>query len=248
MSSPASPSPSPAAAAPRFRQIIDHLRRSIVAGRLPAHAALPSERVVAEQHGVSRMTARRALEAMEAEGLAYSEGRKGRFVSPKRLSYPISSMDNYVADANAAGIDLEIEIIAHRLTRADAQLAGLLNVPIGEALDETTRLFSNQGHATFLETEFIPERRRAELLGTGDVDSAAPLEQRYSPLGHDADIVVRMRALNEDEASLLGLAPYQAGIELEQLVHDEAGAPYCFSRQIWRGELAEFSAKAIVNR
>ncbi len=57
-------------ARPRFRQIVDVLRQQIVDGDLPVHAALPSERVIAEQHDVSRMTARRALEALELEGLA----------------------------------------------------------------------------------------------------------------------------------------------------------------------------------
>ena len=70
---------------PLFRQIVEHLKNQIHTGILSVHEALPTERLVAEQHGVSRMTARRALEAIEAEGLAYSEDRRGRFVSPNGL-------------------------------------------------------------------------------------------------------------------------------------------------------------------
>ena len=71
-------------------------------------------------------------------------------------------------------------------------------------------------------------------------------EQRYSPFGHTADIVIRMRALYPDEADLLGVMPYQAGIEQEQLVRDLSGDAFCFCRQIWRGEMAQFSARAIL--
>ena len=242
------PSEKSAGRSPRFRQIVDHLRSEIVGGGLPEHAALPSERAVAELHSVSRMTARRALEAVEAEGLAYSEERRGRFVSPQRLNYNISSMANFVADAEAEGMDLEIELIESRQTGADAGLAGVLSVPIGEVLDQRTRLFRNRGHAIFLETEFVIARHCHNLSGHGLPRPTTLLEQRYSPLGHSADIVIRMRPLLPDEAALLGLAPHQAGIEQEQVVRDEAGEPFCFSRQIWRGELAQFSAQAIVNR
>ncbi len=239
-----SPQNASSASAPRFRQIVNHLRDEIVTGRLPEHAALPSERTVAERHGVSRMTARRALEAIEAEGLVYSEDRKGRFVSPRRLNYNVSSMANFITDAEAEGHHVEIEPVHSAKIRADAQLAGILSVDTGDALIKTARLFRNQGHATFLETEHVVIERAARLLG-----GAEPLtDQRYSPLGHGADISIRMRALQPDEAGLLGLAPHQAGIELEHLVRDEAGVPFCFSRQIWRGELAQFSAKSIVNR
>ncbi|MEM8645143.1 MAG: GntR family transcriptional regulator [Pseudomonadota bacterium] len=234
--------------APRFRRIVDRLRAEIIAGRLPEHAALPSERAVAGQHGVSRMTARRALEAMEAEGLAYSAERKGRFVSPPRLNYPVSSMANFLTDAEKNGVDLEVQVIATGERTADAALAGILAVPEGEALSEVTRLFLNGGHATFLETEYVLASLYADLLEAHDAATKPLAEQRFSPFGHDADIVIRMRPLSAEEAELLGLSPNQAGIEAEQLVRDETGQAFCFSRQIWRGELAQFSARAIVNR
>ena len=234
--------------APRFQQIVDHLRDEIIGGRLPEHTALPSERTVADQHGVSRMTARRALEAVEAEGLAYSAERKGRFVSPARLNYPVSSMANFLTDAAKNGVELEVQVIATGERPADAALAAALSVPQGEALWEVTRLFLNGGHATFLETEYVVAGHRDQLLKAPEVAGKPPAEQRFSPLGHDADIVIRMRPLSAEEASLLGLSPNQAGIEAEQLVRDETGGAFCFSRQIWRGELAQFTARAIVNR
>jgi len=35
-------------------------------------------------------------------------------------------------------------------------------------------------------------------------------------------------------------------IALEQVIRDSDGSAFCFGSQIWRGELAEFSAQAIV--
>ncbi len=231
---------------PRFRQIADDLRERIVSGRLKVHTALPSERTVAEQHGVSRMTARRALEAIEAEGLAYSKTRRGRFVSPKRLNYNVNSMANFVADAEAGGVDLKLELIDSGQNKADSRLAGILGVKKGRNVYQYTRIFRNQSHAIFLEKEYIVATHRKALLGANE---ALPLkEQRFSPMGHSADIVIRSRSLQPEEFALLGVTAHQAGIEQEQIIRNEAGVVFCFCHQIWRGELAEFSAQAIVNR
>lgn len=234
---------------PLFRQIVEDLKRQILRGDLSEHMPLPSERAVAELHGVSRMTARRALAAVEAEGLAYSKDRQGRFVSPKRLDYDVSSMANFISGAAAKGIDIQMELLESKCLDANARIAEILSVPVATPLYENTRIFRREGHATFLETETVIAERCADLLPVSPQPSPDHLQiERYSPLGHTADIVIRMRALDSEEAGLLGLMPYQAGIEQEQLVRDPSGTAFCYSRQIWRGEMAQFSARAIITQ
>lgn len=241
-------SPTPTDDAPRFRLIFEALRREITNGELAEHAALPSERVVAETYDVSRMTARRALEALEIEGLAYREGRKGRFVSPQRLTYDISQMVSFAADAQARGVDLQIDVIEAGPRDADAKLARDLSVQVGEHLHSYTRLFKISGHAIFIETEFVIAARFPDLLGHDLRQSTTLLlSQHYNTLAHTGDVIIRMRGVSADEAKLLGLSANTAGIELEQIIRDTAGVPFCIGRQIWRGELAEFSARTIVN-
>ena len=126
---------------PLFRQIVNELKAKITSGQLAEHDALPSERAVAQLHDVSRMTARRALEAIEAEGLAYSKDRKGRFVSPKRLDYDVSSMANFISNAAAKGTEIEMELLENAHIRAGERLAEILSVPAGTPLYENTRLF-----------------------------------------------------------------------------------------------------------
>ncbi|MCQ0092707.1 GntR family transcriptional regulator [Roseovarius sp. M141] len=234
---------------PRFRQIADALRQSILTGATETHQALPSERSLAEEHGVSRMTARRALEALDAEGLCYGAGRKGRFVSPKRLTYDITNKISFTADAQTSGARLEIELVSKCTAPANEQQARALSVTSGEPLHCYTRLFRIGGHTVFLETEYLVARNFPGLLDRDLCQSTTHLlEQHYATGAQTGDIVIRMRAMLPDEADLLGLEPYHAGIELEQVIRDASGAAFCFGRQIWRGELAEFSARAVVGR
>ncbi len=220
----------------------------IQAGRLPAHASLPSERVIAEQQGVSRMTARRALEALELRGLAYSEERRGRFVSPPRLAYDVSNMVSFVKDAQAASVDLDIDVIDSGQNKADALLARKLGVKKGTRLFQYTRLFRSKGHAIFLETEYLVAKQFPDFLEHDLAQSTTNiLEAHYAAYAQTADVVIRMRGARAEEASMLGLNVSQAGIELEQITYNDDALPICFGRQLWRGELAEFTARAIVN-
>lgn len=58
------------------------LRTEITEGRITAGKYLPTERQLAAVHGIARMTVRRALKALEAEGLVTTEPRHGYRVLP----------------------------------------------------------------------------------------------------------------------------------------------------------------------
>ena len=234
---------------PRFLQIADDLREQIAAGVLTEHAILPSERSLSDQYSVSRMTGRRALEALETEGLVYSSDRRGRFVSPKRLKYNVSNMVSFVTNAQANDLDLEIDVIDAVESIADKVLASLLEQPEGKGLFEYTRLFHSGGHPIFIETEYLLAERFPDFLANDLRQSTTRiLENSYGTWASTGDIVIRMRLVKAQEARLLNIAASNTVIELEQIIRDETGTPFCFGRQVWRGEMAEFSAHAIVTK
>ncbi|PVH27323.1 GntR family transcriptional regulator [Pararhodobacter oceanensis] len=232
----------------RFRQIADTLRASIQSGRLAPHQALPSERSLAEEEGVSRMTARRALEVLDTEGVSYRTGRKGRFVSPRRLSYDITHKLSLAAEAQSTTGSLHIEVLDKITQPATPELARALSVAEGAPLHSYTRLFLIDGHAAFLEVESVVAQRFPDLLDYDLSQSTTRiLERHYATEAHTGDITIRMRAMQPAEADQLGVEPYHAGIELQQITRDASGVAFCFGTQIWRGELAEFTARAIVS-
>lgn len=64
----------------RWTEIAETLRASIAAGELRPGDRLPSEKIVAAQWGVCRMTAHRALSELEREGLVLRKRRVGTVV------------------------------------------------------------------------------------------------------------------------------------------------------------------------
>ncbi|EFK97313.1 conserved hypothetical protein, partial [sediment metagenome] len=99
----------------RSAQIADLLRREIESGRSAPGHLLSSERRLAETHGVSVKTVRRALEVLQAEALVAAEERRGyrvlsRALDPDRgnpLAFvvgrsPTASTDVFFARVQAA--------------------------------------------------------------------------------------------------------------------------------------------------
>lgn len=66
---------------PVYLQLKEMLQSQIEQGVYVSHQKLPSERDLCQQYDLSRMTARRALKALIADGLAYTRIGKGTFVN-----------------------------------------------------------------------------------------------------------------------------------------------------------------------
>jgi GntR family transcriptional regulator len=83
------------ASGPLYQQIVDGIKREVLADRLTAGSALPSYRALAEQLLVSLITVKRAYEELEREGITFSRQGLGTFVAA-------SGNDRTRADRRAA--------------------------------------------------------------------------------------------------------------------------------------------------
>lgn len=109
-------------ATPRYRIIRDELLEDIESGRLRAGERVPSENELVARFGVSRMTARRALQELADAGFLLRTRGLGSFVADSR---PMSSM------LQVRNIADEIAERGHRHT---AELLRLESVAAGEEL------------------------------------------------------------------------------------------------------------------
>jgi GntR family transcriptional regulator len=70
----------PGSSEPPYRQIIAIIREGIADGTYPPGSVLPSIERIRQEYGVARNTARRVLDALVDEGLAYTEPGMGTYV------------------------------------------------------------------------------------------------------------------------------------------------------------------------
>ncbi len=65
---------------PLYVQLGAILREQITSGELASDAPLPSESYLQQEHGVSRVTVRKAVELLRNEGLVYTLPQRGTYV------------------------------------------------------------------------------------------------------------------------------------------------------------------------
>lgn len=68
---------------PPYRRIADDLRKAIATGKLAPGEKLKSENELKDQYGTTRVTVRKALSLLKADGLLISEQGRGVFVRPQ---------------------------------------------------------------------------------------------------------------------------------------------------------------------
>src|SRR6059058_2863283 len=93
-----------AQAAPRYRQVAAELEQAIESGGLRPHDRLASERAIAEQHGLSRMTARQAVELLVRRGVVYRRPGSGTYVSPPRVVHSLERLAGFSEQMRRQGV------------------------------------------------------------------------------------------------------------------------------------------------
>ncbi|GAA2170489.1 GntR family transcriptional regulator [Agrococcus versicolor] len=198
---------------PKYQRLVDHLR-SLIAD-LPVGAAVPSERALADDSGVSRMTARKALAALEREGLLRREVGRGTFVSRPAVSLPLM-LTSFTEDMRARGLEPSSRLLGRSALAADAELAVVFDVAVGEPLVRIDRLRLADGTPFAIERTTLLDRAVPGIL---DVDLVAAslydvLEREHGIHFDAGRQSIRAAIARPDDATTLELAPGDAVLEL----------------------------------
>jgi GntR family transcriptional regulator len=204
----------------KYAAIIAQIEEAIAEGELAPGDRLPSERALAEQHGVSRMTVRQALQSLESRGLLRRAiGRSGgSFVAQPKLERDLGTF---------SGLS---EQLARQGVIAGARLVGASERD-GEIVIERVRYAD--GEPIALERSTFPARF-AWLLQRDLTGSL------YELLGEDAPVraVERIEpiAADADDAAALGLRPGAPLLLVDRVAYDSVGEIVETARDVFRGD------------
>lgn len=141
---------------PLYLQLVDELETTIREQMSP-HDKLPSERELTDQHGVSRITVRLALQELEQRGLVYKKQGKGTFVSEVSDSVvDLSKAYSFTEQIRKMGKTPMTTIISFTTSLAAKDLAKEMGLEEGEEVYILERLRSADHVPMMLETSYIP--------------------------------------------------------------------------------------------
>lgn len=117
---------------PIYEQIVDRIRALIKTGDLRAGDALPSVRALARQCAISALTAKKAYDVLEQEGLVVTVQGKGTFVAEISPNIVVEELNRQVEEEFARAIAK-----ARRLRLSDGEIMELVTMLLDETDDKT---------------------------------------------------------------------------------------------------------------
>lgn len=189
---------------------------------LPPGSALPSETEVAEQFGVSRMTARRAFQRLARQGMIERRRGAGSFVRPPQLHREEALLRAFTEDMRGRGIEASSRVLRAEVARLPEQ-ATILGLPPSTPLVVIERVRLADGIPVALEQAVLPGEFTPVL--EADLERGS-LHRALADLGRElgrATGQVTARIATEDEARLLLIDSPAALLVETRLISDTSG-------------------------
>ncbi|MEO3753291.1 GntR family transcriptional regulator [Streptomyces sp. B6B3] len=219
------------------------LRRQLQAdiARMRPDEALPTERRLAERYGVSRATARRALQALREDGLVRSVRGVGTFVCQPQIT-KTSALTSFSEDLRARGYRPSAELLGAERVAADLHQSTALGVDPGSELHRIERLRLGDDFPVCLETVYLSAERFPTLDATRLTGSLSEALRT----AHGVRVVraaQQIRAVNVTgrQARLLDVREGSAALLVRRTTFDDTGHIVEYGESLCRGDLYEFS-------
>src|SRR5581483_4623261 len=145
-------------AMPMYLQIAEAIGSLLRTGAYPAGFALPPERVLCEQYGVSRMTLRQAMSILERESLIESQRGRGTFVAPHRLQKQQQELRSFTEEISTRGGKAESRLLSFEIIAAPPSAKEFFDFSDSDKVYEITRLRFKDGLPLAVDTALIPQK------------------------------------------------------------------------------------------
>lgn len=237
------PSSRPALGGPaRTRRNSERLRQRL--DELVAHGdageRLPSERELASDFGVARMTVRTALGRLERRGLIRRLQGAGTYIAEPRLAQP-PLLTSFTEDMRARGIEPGSQMLGQRLEPADERVAKHLGLAVGDQVVVIERVRTGDGVAIAVERAHLPAGRFPGLEAVDVVEGSLydVLAVEYGCHLRACSQRITAEAADAHAASLLGVPEASPLLRIERITRDVDGDPVEDVSSIYRGDRYE---------
>jgi GntR family transcriptional regulator len=212
-------------------QVVD-LIESLGIGR-----AIPSERQLSADLGVSRLTVRAAIDELVREGLLVRRRGSGTFVREPKIAQELT-MTSFSEDMRRRGMRPASRTLSLTTTMAGAALGRSLHVSPSEKIVVARRLRLADGVTMAIETLHVRESLVPGMTAH-DLDTNSfyeLLSSRYGITIVGGLQTIEPTVTNEDESSALDVPLHSPAFLFERTTRAASGDIVEFVRSIYRGD------------
>ncbi|PPK98101.1 GntR family transcriptional regulator [Kineococcus xinjiangensis] len=225
---------------PRYRTIADDLARRIREEEFRPGEALPAQRDLSAQYGVTLMTLRQALAGLQESGLVVQQAGRGTFVSAPVPAYRLDTLRSFAADLREQGHPVTTEVLSAAMRPVPAWAAERLALPRGDRALRLERLRVVSGRRAVHQESWVPEPWAQRVRGRDFARTSL-----YEALADAGVEVARAseRVVGEDlpdaVARHLGVDAGRAAFRSERTTYDSGDVAVVVDRAWMLGSLLE---------
>jgi GntR family transcriptional regulator len=232
---------------PLYHQIENHLRDVIGSGAWKAGEAIPPERLLMEQYGVSRITIRQALANLVAAGLLYRKHGRGTFVAglqDRPITESLANLTGHLEELQLRGLNPRVEVLALETRPMTAEIAEDLGRSPGAEGWYLYRLVTVDQQPLMLSTVWLPRDLGIEL-------NEEVLKQYGMALLLTQNGIFPLRGRQRigatgagpEEARLLGIGTGEAVLRVSRVILGAADRPLVWFRTLYRADRYEYEVE-----
>jgi GntR family transcriptional regulator len=199
--------------------------------------AIPSERQLSQDFGVSRLTVRAAIDELAREGYLVRRRGSGTFVSEPKIAQELT-MSSFSEEMTRRGMKPGSKTLSLEVKHAGAYLGRCLHVSPSERIVVAKRLRLADDETMAIETLHVPEPLVPGLTRE-DFDKTSfydLLTQRYGIEIVGGFQTIEPTVTNEEESEVLGVPLHSPAFQFERTTRSEDGSIVEFVRSIYRGD------------
>lgn len=223
-------------AVPLYQQLADTIRSRVANGKYERNAQIPTEALLSQEFGVSRITVRKALEELVEDGLLVRRQGKGTFVASEKAihnQYPFTAFNE---SCRAAGRIPSTKLLSYSIECPTKKQIKFLNISETDKVIKIRRLRIADEIPVILETDlFLNEFSfLAEEPLTESVDLVLRKRNIFSIHGESTTSICFATA---EESELLNIESETPLLYVYSEIKDQNMRPIQISKQIIRSDL-----------
>lgn len=218
---------------PLYIQLANNLKQIILDGKMSSGDSLPSERMLTEITGASRVTVRKAIGRLIEEGLLLSRQGAGTYVAPS-IEQSGEELTGFTDDAKDRGEAPASIWLVRSIASPTEEEARHLKIGISDPVVRLGRVRLSDGEPLAIEHAVVP----AALLPSPD-SVGISLYQALEKIGVcpvKGTQKIRASLATPTEAALLSIHEDSEILRIERHTFMEDGTPVEYTRSAYRGD------------
>lgn len=234
---------------PLYEQMESDIRLAIQNKKYLPGQKIPSEEEFCHQYGVSRVTARRAIQNLLEQDLLERKRGKGTFVKQHQVGVPMINTIGFTDVLKQSGHLPHHSILVKSISSANEAIASKLNLQAGDTIMMMKRIIYEDGSPMAIDETYLSTKRFPGITEelTNDSSLYGVLQEKYNVSFLSSEMELRISQSDAENSVLLDYPTGEPLYEQDKIVYDTDNQVVHYSHTLVRNDRIYYIIKTGAN-